>query len=520
MTASIDELLAQRTSVVYYPRLLEEADLEEVRKCQRAQLASGIRPQQHPHKRRTFLSGGGAAAGGLQGCAPAVAARLVQAAARAHELGGWSEQVGDALGDVDMHRLRIRVAEFWEYEPGGGLVDDYHYDTGSIVTIVCLAGKETDFTGGVFRTFEADGTHAEHILECGDALCLLSHKYHNVTPVITGHRHTLVLELWQGYDNDDDCARMASDLESGFVSCDGLATAQQAVCKCRNRLEFTGIQSRDELLECLKFVEDLLVGPMSAEQPLRGLSFASCSLTSDDLDRLGRALQSDAGRKLTAFGISKNPGLGQDAWRKFWARLPGNASWLDFGDNQLVDADVAPLIDALPGRKKLRKLYLDGNKLGDLSLLCKTLPGTNITELDLGDNNVDDTSVRMLSAGLVKSSVSVLVLGTNPISATGVALLVDALSRSNVKVLYLDHTGADDACLAALSKVLEDMKLTELHLDSTKITDAGVQDLIPHIGTSKLTYIDVGGNGVGDETLELLDKILPQESTVGSDEEG
>merc|ERR1740121_160629 len=102
------------------------------------------------------------------------------------------------LRDIDVRRLSIRVVELWEYEVGGGLVDDLHYDAGSIVTIVCLVNERSDFTGGVFRTLEASGDHLEHPLERGDALVLLSHKYHNITPVDSGRRCTLVMELWEG----------------------------------------------------------------------------------------------------------------------------------------------------------------------------------------------------------------------------------------------------------------------------------------------------------------------------------
>ena len=91
--------------------------------------------------------------------------------------------------------LNIRVVEHWDYQVGGGLVDDVHYDCDSVITIVCLL--EAADEGGVFRTFEADDTHLEHHLEVGDSVCFVSHKYHNVTPVTGGKRRSLVVELWQ-----------------------------------------------------------------------------------------------------------------------------------------------------------------------------------------------------------------------------------------------------------------------------------------------------------------------------------
>jgi len=137
-----------------------------------------------------------------------VLAKLLRAAVQAKEKGNWGSgsmensepnaQERAPLAEIDVRRLSIRVVEFWEYEPGGGLVDDLHYDAGSIVTIVCLLNDPSEFTGGTFRTFEVGDVHLEHLLRRGDALCLLSHKYHNITPVETGRRNTLVMELWQG----------------------------------------------------------------------------------------------------------------------------------------------------------------------------------------------------------------------------------------------------------------------------------------------------------------------------------
>jgi len=517
MAASIDLDVAQRTSVVHLPKVLAEADLDKVRLCQRRRLDGGMRPQQHQHKRRTFMHGG---VDGLQASAPDVVAKLLGAAAKAKELGGWGARPGGPLRDVDVGRLWIRVAELWEYEPGGGLVDDHHYDDGSVVTIVCLVDKAADLTGGVFRTFESDGTHAEHALDCGDVLCLLSHKYHNVTPVQTGHRHSLVLELWQDSEGDR-CARMAADEESGFVACGGLGAARHAISGGKTKLEFAGISTRSELAECLQFVEELLADQAGTDRrPLRGLGFASCKLSSDDLGRLARVLQSGAGRKLTAFGISKNKGLDHNAWRELVPQLPKKAKCLDFGDNELTDKDLALLLGSLAGFKKLERVYLDGNKLEDLSSLCRALPGTCITDLDLGDNSIDDTNMAMLSAALTKTSVKLLVLGTNPLGTSGIMSLFNTLPCSCIEVLYLDHTGADDACLAALSNVLRHSQLTELHLDSTRITDEGVRRLIPHVAGSELRFLDAAGNGLSDATAAALEGATSRARGAGPGAEG
>lgn len=213
---------AQKTSVVHFPGVLGTADLKAVLAYHRLALDAGdpleTNPQNrsHQHKRCTFLSGASAPHGGLVSAAPRVLAKLLRAALSAKEQAGWGrgpQGEGEAadgasagpLADIDIRQLSIRVVELWEYQPGGGLVDDLHFDAMSIVTVVCLVNDSNEFTGGVFRTFEADGSHLEHEMGQGDVVCFVSHKYHNVTPVLTGRRVSLVVELWEGGNVPNFC---------------------------------------------------------------------------------------------------------------------------------------------------------------------------------------------------------------------------------------------------------------------------------------------------------------------------
>ena len=139
--------------------------------------------------------------------APRVLAKLLRFAMRAWEQEAWSTSGTAVVGDdsvgapplagvAGVRSLSIRNVEHWHYDVGGCLDNDAHYDGGSIVTIVCAL--DPVHTGGVFRTLESDGSQLEHKLQPGDAVCFVSHKLHNVTPVLTGVRHSLVMELWEG----------------------------------------------------------------------------------------------------------------------------------------------------------------------------------------------------------------------------------------------------------------------------------------------------------------------------------
>eukprot|EP00930_Biecheleria_cincta_P027711 TRINITY_DN19406_c0_g1_i1.p1 TRINITY_DN19406_c0_g1~~TRINITY_DN19406_c0_g1_i1.p1 ORF type:complete len:243 (+),score=37.58 TRINITY_DN19406_c0_g1_i1:365-1093(+) len=212
----VDLEKAQNSRVIKFPGLISTSDREQIMSCFEAALAAGdplvTNPQNksHSNKQCVFLHGESTPeAGQLLRQHPRVIAKLVRAAVNAQIQGDWgtasgaplesdSHALGQPLQGIEVQRLSIRVIELWEYQPGGGLVDDSHFDAGSIVTIVCQMCDSEDFTGGTFRTLEPDGTQKEYELECGDVICFVSHKYHNVTPVITGRRRSLVIELWEG----------------------------------------------------------------------------------------------------------------------------------------------------------------------------------------------------------------------------------------------------------------------------------------------------------------------------------
>ena len=63
---------------------------------------------------------------------------------------------------------------------------------------IMLADPGVDFSGGELVTPESDGTLSTPEFKQGDAVLFVSHKYHNVQPVMAGKRHVLVVEIWEG----------------------------------------------------------------------------------------------------------------------------------------------------------------------------------------------------------------------------------------------------------------------------------------------------------------------------------
>jgi len=129
--------------------------------------------------------------------APRVLAKILRFAKDAVIDHGWANP-GQPLHGVGVgpEQYKVRTVERWCYDVGGGLPDDFHFDHGSLLTLV--VALDDGYDGGVFRTREPDGSMKEHRMRAGDAICFLSHKHHNVTPLLKGRRHSLVVELWKG----------------------------------------------------------------------------------------------------------------------------------------------------------------------------------------------------------------------------------------------------------------------------------------------------------------------------------
>ena len=215
--------LARATRAVTSPPRLLSADdialvLDVTRRVQRstsdALLVGNAQNAKHAldHKQCTFLNrrpeNFTAAAADLpanpfRALAPGILRTLLRFADHAWQAEGWSEP-GNALEGIaapgtphgGVAGLKIRIVEHWRYTEGGHLADDFHYDGGSVLTIV--AALNDDYKGGEFATLEPDGSQRLHPLRKGSAVCLVSHKYHSVRPVLRGERRSLVMELWQG----------------------------------------------------------------------------------------------------------------------------------------------------------------------------------------------------------------------------------------------------------------------------------------------------------------------------------
>ena len=179
---------AQRSAVQYIPSLLDSDDIAAVFALG-AEMSDELQWVNFDHSSAvTYLHRGDMFG---QRC-PVVKEKLRAAAIAAERA---------LYGTAKRRKLTFRCVELHRSTRNGGLPEKEHYDRGSVVTVDVRLSPEGAFSGGEFRTVEADESvkgHGASFARPGNAMAFASHKRHHVAPVETGERFVLVAEFWTG----------------------------------------------------------------------------------------------------------------------------------------------------------------------------------------------------------------------------------------------------------------------------------------------------------------------------------
>ncbi|XP_017541757.1 NACHT, LRR and PYD domains-containing protein 3-like isoform X1 [Pygocentrus nattereri] len=172
----------------------------------------------------------------------------------------------------------------------------------------------------------------------------------------------------------------------------------------------------------------------------------------------------------------------------------------------------------LPVVKASRKAILNSCNLTEKSCasLASALSSSNLKELDLSTNNLQDSGVKLLSSGLEnpQCKLNILRLCGCRLTEKSCLTLTFTLSSntSSLKELNLDNNNLQDLGLGQLCEGLQNpyCKLEKLGLCNCNITHEGCAVLAPALKSnpSHLRELNLGMNQIGDAGIKLLSILL------------
>ncbi|XP_054864339.1 NLR family CARD domain-containing protein 3-like [Amphiprion ocellaris] len=242
----------------------------------------------------------------------------------------------------------------------------------------------------------------------------------------------------------------------------------------RGLLTQTGSSSQANQ-KTVKYIKEKINEDVSVE---RSINLFHCLNELKDVSLVEEIQQSLRSGRLSADKLSPAQ------WSALGFILLSSGEHLDVFDLKKYSASEEVLLRLLPVVKVSKKVLLSGCNLSERS--CGALSSvlssqsSSVTELDLTNNNLQDSGVKSLSAGLESPhcKLEALRLSGCLVTEEGCASLASALSfkTSNLRELDLSYNHPGDSGEKMLRAKVED---PDCRLETLRVTPAGVRWLTP-----------------------------------------
>ncbi|XP_078060640.1 NACHT, LRR and PYD domains-containing protein 3-like isoform X2 [Mustelus asterias] len=329
------------------------------------------------------------------------------------------------------------------------------------------------------------------------------------------------------------------DLERCYIQCEGFQRLGLGLHKCqelslgRNQVGDSGVKLLSAALrnpECKIQILDLNVNDLSDACAEDLASALSTNRSLIDLN-LGDNKLGDSGVKLLSVAL-RNPDckiqklhlyrntLTDSCAKDLASALSTNRSLIDLnlGDNKLGDSGVKLLSVALRNPDcKIQELNLNVNDLSDScaeDLASALSTNRSLIDLNLSYNKLGDSGVKLLSVALRNPDCKIqkLHLFRNDLSDSCAEDLASALSTNHSLIdLNLGYNKLGDSGVKLLSVALRnpDCKIQELHLSDNALTDSCAEELVSALCTKQsLRILYLGSNSFTDQSVPALRRLI------------
>ncbi len=184
---------------------------------------------------------------------------------------------------------------------------------------------------------------------------------------------------------------------------------------------------------------------------------------------------------------------------------------LNLGNNDIEAAGAQALAQVLP-QTQISQLDLRDNKIGEASAqaIAQVLPQTQITELNLRGNSIGDAGAQAIAQVLPQTQITQLNLERNFIGEAGAQAIAQVLPQTQISQLNLSENHIRDAGAQALAQVLPQTQIAQLDLDHNSIEEVGAQALAQVLPQTQISQLNLSWNYIGDAGAQALAQVLPQ----------